>query len=435
MDIFSSYSVKIKHYNRIFMQSVKLYREAVDFFIQVCLDEWEIFEKLTGVRAVNAMEKLTIRTAKRPVVKYDFSDKFYKFPSYLRRSAIAEAYGKASSYMSMLENYQSGTAAGRPGRPRAGYIYPVLYNKNCFIRTGVYTARIKVYIRNTWDWLEVQLKKSDADYIVRHLSQAKECSPTLQRRGKEWTLDFPFLEQAELKHKKVMDQVILGVDLGINSACVCTAMRADGTVMGREFLDLPVEKDRLKKSVNRIRKAQQHGNRKTPRLWAKANGHNDDIAVKTAAFIMEKAEKYKADVIVFEHLDLAGKKRGSKKQRLHLWKAQYVQQMVEAKAHRKGLRISRVNAWGTSRLAYDGSGKVERGIEGNYSICRFPNGKIYNCDLNASYNIGARYYIREIIKSLPETERLGVEAKVPECTRRSTCTLSTLINLYAAVAA
>ena len=104
------------------------------------------------------------------------------------------------------------------------------------------------------------------------------------------------------------------------------------------------------------------------------------------------------------------------------------------------MRVSWICAWNTSRLAYDGSGKVKRGKEtertaGNYSICEFTTGKIYHCDLNASYNIGARYYIREIIKSLPERERLALEAKVPAAARRSTCTLSTLINLHAVLAA
>ena len=98
------------------------------------------------------------------------------------------------------------------------------------------------------------------------------------------------------------------------------------------------------------------------------------------------------------------------------------------------MRISRVCAWGTSKLAYDGSGPVERGIQGNYSICKFQNGKIYNCDLSASYNIGARYFVREILKSLPETVRLDTEAKAPECAKRTTCTFSTLISLNAAMA-
>ncbi|MBP0970042.1 MAG: transposase, partial [Oscillospiraceae bacterium] len=91
-------------------------------------------------------------------------------------------------------------------------------------------------------------------------------------------------------------------------------------------------------------------------------------------------------------------------------------------------------------LAFDGSGRVRRGREsektgGSYSMCEFATGKVYNCDLNASYNIGARYFIREILKSLPERERLAAEAKDPQLARRSTCTLSTLIDLYAELAA
>ena len=139
-------------------------------------------------------------------------------------------------------------------------------------------------------------------------------------------------------------------------------------------------------------------------------------------------------MIVFEHLDRKGKKRGRKKQKLHMWRSQYVQCIVTDKAHRLGMRVTHVNAWRTSALAYDGSGYVDRGVNGNYSLCRFQNGKEYHCDLNASYNIGARYFIREILKSLPETERLGIGAKVPGCTRRSTCTLSTLYDLHAAIA-
>ena len=104
-----------------------------------------------------------------------------------------------------------------------------------------------------------------------------------------------------------------------------------------------------------------------------------------------------------------------------------------SKMHRLGKRISRICAWGTSKLAYDGSGEVEQD-EKNYSMCVLPSGKKYHCDLSASYNIGARYFIREILKSLPVTSRLGMEAKVPSCAKRTTCTLSTLISLNAELA-
>ena len=106
------------------------------------------------------------------------------------------------------------------------------------------------------------------------------------------------------------------------------------------------------------------------------------------------------------------------------------------RAHRLGIRISRVNAWNTSRLAVDGSGRVKRGREsdrttGNYSLCEFMSGKLYNCDLNTSYNIGARYFIREILKSLPVKEGQRIRANVPGCVKRNSCTLSALISLAA----
>ena len=214
-------------------------------------------------------------------------------------------------------------------------------------------------------------------------------------------------------------------------------MRSDGTILGRHFCKLPKETDHLAHSINRIKKMQQHGNYKTPRLWAKAKGINHDIATKTAGFIMDVAVLYNADTIVFEHLDRKGKLKGSKKQRLHMWRCKEVQAIVTNKAHRLGMHVSHICAWGTSKLAYDGSGFVARGREGGfntYELCKFTNGKVYNCDLSASYNIGARYFIRELLKSVPEKARLRIEAKVPQCSKRSTCTLSTLVNLNTVLA-
>ena len=437
------YSQKIKHYNRIFKETVDVYRAAVAFFISVCIEEWDIISvQETAKGRMNKLEAMTHPTSKRPEVPHCFDrydKRFYKFPSYLRRAACMEAIGKVSSYKSSLKNWEVSKKGRRPGLPKAGYVYPCMYRENMYLEGEGYTAKLKVYIRNTWDWIVIQLRKSDVDYAARHCAGMAQSSPTLQRRGKEWFLDFVYEQKTVLDDKPFREQRVLAVDLGINNACTCSCLLSDGTVVGRRFLHLPAEEDCLNKSIGRIKKAQQHGNRKMPRLWARANGINDDIAVKTANFIMECADRFHADVIVMEHLDMTGKKRRSKKQRLHLWRYAYVQAMVESKAHRQGLHISRICAWGTSSLAFDGSGKVKRGKEsektgGNHSLCEFATGKVYNCDLNASYNIGARYFIREIIKSLPETERLAAEAKDPLLAKRSTCTLSTLINLNAELA-
>jgi len=443
----SLYSVRISRSPEIrktLSATAGIYRKAVDFFIHVCMKEWGSISSCKGQTGkVNAVEAFTVKTSKRASVPYDFGKEFYKFPSYLRRAAIAEAVGKVSSWKSNLKNWEGAdprTRGRRPGEPSAGYVYPAMYRDNMFVRTGTYTASIKVFIRNTWDWVEIGLRKGDVDYILRHCKNRRECVPTLQKRGKLWYLDFAFEETVELPDTEASARRILAVDLGINSACTCCVMGPDGTVTGRGFLKLPAENDRLGRAIGRIRKAQRQGARRMPRLWARAKGISDDIAVKTADFIVKTAVLYDVDVIVMEHLDLHGKKRGSRRQRLHHWKAMYVQKMVAQKAHRERIRISTVCAWNTSRLAFDGSGRVKRGRESertadNYSICEFSTGKIYNCDLNASYNIGARYFIRELIKPLPVTAKQRLEAKVPSVSKRSTCTLSTLISLGAALAA
>ena len=443
MKITTSYKVKIKHYNDIFRETVALYRAAVGFLAEVCLAEWDAISALNGSKArLTCVESLTHRTAGRPQVPYDFDQRFYKFPSYLRRSAINEAVGKVSSYKSNLVNWESSDPKARGRKPRLegyGNTYPCMYRTDMYQETGdPYAVRIKAFIRNTWDWITLSLNKGDADYIARRCASRKKLAPTLLKRGKEWFLAFPFEERASLCDTPVTESTIAAVDLGLNNSTCVSVMRPDGTVLGRHFLKLPKEYDCLEHATGRIRKGQRHGAKKTPRLWAIAKGINDGVAVKTAQFIIETAVLYDCDVIVMEHLDVRGRKRGSKKQRLHLWKAMYVQDIVSIKAHRLGMRISRVNAWGTSRLAYDGSGYTERGHDAglaSYSLCRFKSGKVYNCDLNASYNIGARYYIREILAALPARDRLRTEAKVPRCCKRSTCTLSDLISLNAALAA
>lgn len=434
MKMYTTYSVKIKHYNSIFKETVAIYRRAVDYILNVCLENWEEISSLEDRNRFVYVERLIHATKDNPAPAYGFDSKFYKMPSYMRRGAINEVIGKVSSYTSNLANWNKNPIGKKPSYPKAGYAFPFMYRKGMYNQTSDYTAQIKVYTRNTWDWINIDLRKSDMDYIARHCHDRKQCAPTLQKRGHEWFLDFPFEEKCTLNDTSVFDRTIVAVDLGINTAATVSIMQSDGTILGRHFCKLPEETDRLMHSVNRVKKAQQNGNHKTPRLWAKVKGINHDISVKTAEFIIETAVSYNADVVVFEHLDKTGKVRGSKKQRIKLWRSQEVQSIVANRAHRLGMRISRVCAWGTSALAYDGSGRVLRGRDAGFNtfeICRFPNGKVYNCDLSASYNIGARYFIRKILKSLDENSRLRIEVKIPQCSKRSTCTFTTLINLNA----
>lgn len=446
MQIFTSYKVKIIRSEKEFSKTAKVYQSALHYLLDVVAHEWPMLKNIRGDSKKNipssqarqmALEHLVHRTAKTPSPKYHFDEKFYKLPSYLRRAAIMEALGMYSSFQSNLANWEQKSPKNRgrkPHFPTVGRSFPALYKGNMFIPSDGYTAKIKVFIRNTWDWMTVRLRKSDVDYITRHCQNRKMSSPTLRQRGNNWYLDFSFEERAELKKTKLNNTIVLGVDLGLNSACVCSAMTIDGTVIGRRFLDLPVGKDRLSHILGQIRKSQRLGGQKNTARWARANGINKHMAQQTAKFITGAAEKFGADVIVFEHLNFRGEKRlGKYAQKMALWKANEIQRITADKAHRLGMHISHICARNTSKLAFDGSGEVKRNPK-NYSICTFKTGKQYNCDLSASYNIGARYFIRALLKSLSKKARLDMEAKVPSCSKRITCTLSTLISLRAAMA-
>ena len=268
------------------------------------------------------------------------------------------------------------------------------------------------------------------EYLGRNWYGKQGAAPGLEKRHRRYFLRFSYTEEVTLTQTPVKEQIICSVDLGINTDAVCTIMRSDGTVLERRFIDHPSEKDRMYRTLGRIRRSQrEHGSAQTQGRWAYTKRLNTELGKKTAGAIVRYAEENHADVIVFEYLEMQGKISGKKKQKLHLWRKRDIQKCCEHQAHRKGMRVSRICAWNTSRLAYDGPGTVTRDRE-NHSLCTFQTGKRYNCDLSASYNIGARYFIRELLKPLPATERSLLEAKVPPVKRRTSCVYADLRKLH-----
>ena len=94
MKMYTTYSVKIKHYNSIFKETVAIYRHAVDYILNVCLENWEEISSLEGRNKLVYVERLVHATKDNPAPAYGFDSKFYKMPSYMRRGAINEAIGK-----------------------------------------------------------------------------------------------------------------------------------------------------------------------------------------------------------------------------------------------------------------------------------------------------------------------------------------------------
>ena len=442
----SSYKVQVVGINKAFHDTVDIYRSALSYIINVVEAEWSSLEPVfhntkTKKQAMGMVENLVIsKKSNNYVTKYDFENHYYKIPSYMRRAIINKALGAVSSYHSNLDLYIQNGSKGKPPRLQPDTLeMPTFYRGNCFLddddifNTKNNKVFLKFFYNNDWVWVPVQLREQDVKYIRKYWAHKEMSAPTLEKHYNKYYLRFAFKEKQTLTQTPEAKRTILAVDLGINTDAACSVMQPDGTVVARKFINFPAEKDHLEHTLNKIKQASRdYGPSGTSALWREAANSNIDLANKVSTAITDFAVLWSCETIVFEHLDMKGKISGSKKQKLHMWRKQDIQHKVEHKAHRCGIRISRICAWNTSRLAYDGSGRVERNAK-NHALCVFPTGKQYNCDLSASYNIGARYYIRAIFKALPVKAESCILAKVPECKSRTCCTWSTLISLNAAI--
>ena len=103
MKIIKTTKLKIISHTKSLEPTIKIYNEALSFYIDVVSKEWDNIESLKSNEQLRLLEKLTHKTKKNLNVQYDFDKEFYKFPSYLRRACIMEAIGYYSSFYT---NYQ-----------------------------------------------------------------------------------------------------------------------------------------------------------------------------------------------------------------------------------------------------------------------------------------------------------------------------------------
>ena len=388
-------------------RTAQLCLSVLKFCCRVFLEHWDELKPLKSLERKSAAEAL-IHTTKHHDAQYpEFDVRFRNLPSGVRRAIRNDALGKVSSYVSNHKNWEALKPAERGAEPTLGL--PSRYQLT-FYQTERKTEDLKhgqillkLYNGKTWEWYTFLLQPSDARYLARMAERHTMLSPVVEKVRGEYRIRFCFEDKRELvSDEDKLSYRILAVDLGINAAATWSVMTADGTVHARGVLHARAEEDRLCHILNRVRKYQRC--KKHPKsIYRFVRNANRALSICTAKLLMAVAELYSVDCIVFEHLDKTGHARGKLASRIHHWRACDVQHRVETMAHRDGMRISRVCAWGTSKLAFDGSGKVTRDKH-NHSICTFANGKQYNCDLSASYNIGARFFLREWKKVYPDLE-------------------------------
>lgn len=238
----SSYSIELFHNLDAVSSTVSFYRKAVSYLLVPVLEHLKELREISGsMKRQQYMERLVHGTKSRVAV-YDFDRRFYKIPSYLRRSAITDAIGAVMSWDTNHENWEKEGCKGK--EPKLGTdrdVCPCFYRGNMFLYSeGKDTAMIKVYVNKDWVWREIRLKKSDVRYLEKRMKQnpsAVISSPVIEKKPKgHYFLRFTVTEEVKLSEKPVKEQRICAVDLGVNTDAICTVLDVHGTVLARKFI-------------------------------------------------------------------------------------------------------------------------------------------------------------------------------------------------------
>ncbi|MEM1506300.1 hypothetical protein RG959_23250 [Domibacillus sp. 8LH] len=270
MKVAKSLLHKITNQTEIFNSTLDTYNDALSFIIQVIDKEFDNTGGLTTKSIVPEVEKLIHATKSNPQPKYkEFNERFYKFPSYFRRSVIASAFGKVKSFRSNYQNWEKEQKCAlsegkrfkkQPPRLQAEHKeFPIFYRENMFNRTSDTSAQIKVFHQNDWVWINIEFKGQDL--YKRGVWEWKENNPKLIKRGKKFFLSISYENKVTLTKTPIREQKVCAVDLGLTNSAVCSIIDATGTVLGRTFIDQPKEKDRLQTLTNKLRKAQRASGR------------------------------------------------------------------------------------------------------------------------------------------------------------------------------
>src|SRR5690625_1915281 len=172
----------MSHGKNTFNATLKTYREALSFIVNVINIEWDIIDGLTTKEVTRVVERLIHQTKNNPSPKYNFTKKYYKFPSYLRRSAISKAFGIVRSYKSnkknWLEEKRNAQIEGKRFKKKSPALsvehdaFTVLYRGNMFKRLSNNQAEIKVLLNNDWVW--VVITSNDKNFKNRGITDWKE---------------------------------------------------------------------------------------------------------------------------------------------------------------------------------------------------------------------------------------------------------------------
>lgn len=225
--------------------TVAQYRVYLRPLVLIVNAQWINLADLTSKERINAVEKMIHQTADNPNPKHEYFHSsvnkypsFRKFPSYLRRAAIADAIGIVSSFNTRYREWQSGERKHRFAKsPRLTAMcdtYPALY-KGQQIRYGEKYQTVELKVWSGTDWIWITNIGVSGYGLNRHQVQGNEMqSPALVVNKRTCQLSMP----VQIKAVKIEEsEFVASVDLGVNNAAVASIVGRDGTVKARKFIN------------------------------------------------------------------------------------------------------------------------------------------------------------------------------------------------------
>ena len=416
-------------------RTVAFYRRVVRMAATVAMTHWPDLGPLRSKERQMALESMFHPTKDRPVVRYAVLGRALgKMPSYLRRAALHAALGAVSSFLSNYSNWLDGAIGGKSRAlgarpPRLGFsnVFPSLYGGNMIlVGTGLRTAQVKLLAEDgQWRFSAPLALKGKFKRLLPATNKMDLC-PTLMQRGSKVWLSCPVEMAGPSKPPKHLTNKefalggeqpgghhrVCSVDVGINTAATAAIVDSTGTVIARRFLTCGRHNDRRDALAATIAEKQglsgsiQRGERHCVELHRRIAGYSLDAARTLASDIAQFAAQHGAKAFVIEDLKGWRPKGPSKamRKRFHRFQHRALVQALAHKAQELGARMLEVFARGTSRWAYDGSGKVSRSKE-NAQLATFKSGKQYNADLNGALNIAARGLAMLLGVKVPSSEQ------------------------------
>lgn len=394
-------------------RTITFYRRVVRYLATVAMTHWHDLGPLRSKERLTAMEALVHATKANAKPTYAAMDRVMgKMPSYLRRAAVHAAVGMVSSYLSNYHNWldeSEADAAGVPERksgarpPRLGFsnVFPSLYGGNMILEgKDLKTVRVKV-LREDGTWGFTTPLRVNGRF--KRLHSKLELAPSLIMRGAKVRLSCPveFRRGIYVTNKDFAQagaaSKVCSIDVGINTAATAAIVDASGTVIARQFFTCGRHNDR-RDNLAEVIASKRHqsgkavkGQKFCSRLYTRIAGLSQDAARTLSSQIVEFAKSHGVTAFAVENLKGWKPKGPSKeqRQRFHRFQHRMLINCLALKAEELGIRMLEVYARGTSRYAYDGSGKVKRSTK-NAQLATFSTGKQYNADLNGALNIAAR---------------------------------------------